>query len=756
MLLASGLQTSWAYSYGGPIGNGGDAWQTGAVGYGLAGALNAPKNLGEEFRRNTPVVYWACDANFHAGGFFGSDGLGAVSNAFVVLNSLTNVDNYSQQLSEFPLESRHVNYTAMTLGLLDLKSFVLGAMMEQLGLADPVRYTWTLHAIAHVGPVACPVGMEHLVVQRNFDFVSSPLNQLQYSPYVNDTLYSYNIVDLCPAIAGIAEPFSVDPLADVYSPMASFESGSISWGGYFTGLTRDDVAGLRSLFTTNNVNMEQVVPGALLLTTNLGAGAFITSSNLNTLLVTAQTTDPALIPGLFPGVTVTSSSNYPVIISTPIIVAYFTNYIGSPYGSLPVFVVATNGYTYTPALAYVDTFGNVITNANLTNTPNIVLAGPNIALSYYTNTPATVVTVTVGPGKYGQPYPPVNVTNTTVQYITQTNAASGEYLVVPAGQCGWKIISVLLTNVVASTNLMATATNTVTTGTNTTTTSSVQSIVTYFTNHTFWVEPINCVQSTPAPGLYEGIERMQYVYAPYDSTLGQYWQPVTNNYTMTLVTNSQTLVQNFQRIVVTPDFIFSAFDDTAGFAVFWFSRNLNFDTTQVLPGLAGPGTINPSTTISFNKVGPVYFNEYGDTMDGTPYFTENPGSDLTDLFYGEYFIWASFDGTTNAPVVYPDGTSAANLENQVLIQISPSTIPNGNDDMTYSPVTISATGGAFTQPYTWSASGLPSGLTLVSNPDSTATLSGTPEQTGTFDFILTLTDYVGRSVQWGYTITITP
>ena len=558
MLLASGLQTSWAYSYGGPIGNGGDAWQTGAVGYGLAGDLNAPKNLGEEFRRNTPVVYWACDANFHAGGFFGSDGLGAVSNAFVVLNSLTNVDNYSQQLSEFPLESRHVNYTAMTLGLLDLKSFVLGAMMEQLGLADPVRYTWTLHAIAHVGPVACPVGMEHLVVQRNFDFVSSPLNQLQYSPYVNDTLYSYNIVDLCPAIAGIAEPFSVDPLADVYSPMASFESGSISWGGYFTGLTRDDVAGLRSLFTTNNVNMEQVVPGALLLTTNLGAGAFITSSNLNTLLVTAQTTDPALIPGLFPGVTVTSSSNYPVIISTPIIVAYFTNYIGSPYGSLPVFVVATNGYTYTPALAYVDTFGNVITNANLTNTPNIVLAGPNIALSYYTNTPATVVTVTVGPGKYGQPYPPVNVTNTTVQYITQTNAASGEYLVVPAGQCGWKIISVLLTNVVASTNLMATATNTVTTGTNTTTTSSVQSIVTYFTNHTFWVEPINCVQSTPAPGLYEGIERMQYVYAPYDSTLGQYWQPVTNNYTMTLVTNSQTLVQNFQRIVVTPDFIFSA------------------------------------------------------------------------------------------------------------------------------------------------------------------------------------------------------
>ena len=33
----------------------------------------------------------------------------------------------------------------------------------------------------------------YLVVQRNFDFISSPLNQLQYSPYINDTLYSYYI-----------------------------------------------------------------------------------------------------------------------------------------------------------------------------------------------------------------------------------------------------------------------------------------------------------------------------------------------------------------------------------------------------------------------------------------------------------------------------------------------------------------------------------------------------------------------------------
>src|SRR5208282_5570769 len=150
--------------------------------------------------------------------------------------------------------------------------------------------------------------------------------------------------------------------------------------------------------------------------------------------------------------------------------------------------------------------------------------------------------------------------------------------------------------------------------------------------------------------------------------------------------------------------------------------------------------ITTPTTISFNKVGPVYYNSYGDVLDGSPYFNENPGSDISDLFYGFYFIWASFDGTTNAPVVYPDGTSIANLENQILIRLSPTTLPGGSSGVPYGPVTISATGGAFTQPYTWSASGLPSGLTIGSNPDSTATLSGTPTQSGTFDFTLTMTD----------------
>jgi hypothetical protein len=751
-LLASGLQSSWAFSLGGPFppnANSPDGWEQPVIGYQLGGDINTPKNIGEEYRRNTPVMYWTFDANF--AGYFGSNGVVALRGAYAALNALTNADNYSQSLSEFPTESRHQNYKAQTLGLLDLKSWTLSMMVEQLGLCDPVRYAWTLHARSPGNN--CPTTATYLVVQRNFDIFNSPLNQVQYSPYVNNTLYSYTITEFCapPNPLAVTVPFSVDPLADIYSPVASL--GAIYWGEYYTGLTRDDVAGLRYLFTTNNINWETPAPAASLLTTNLGLYTFITSSNLNLLLVASQTNPPGTIPTLFPGVTVTAATTNFVVVATPNVSSSFTINNGQPYPGVPVLTVVTNGYTYTPMFVYQDTFGGILTNANLTNTPNIVVGSPSVVLSYYTNTPATVVTVSLAP-LYGAPYPPPAVTNTTTQSIILTNAASGEYLTLPTttNQCGWNIISLIATNVVVNTNVITLATNT-------TTTNAVGfvgsvSVVTYFTNHTFLVQPINCLASaTNPPGLYEGIGQVQFVEADYDSLLGQFFRPVTNNYTMTMVTNSQTVVQHFRRVVTAPDFLFTAVD--SGTAPLLVTRNLNFNQANILAGLAGPGTIEPSTTITLNKSGPLYFNATADTLDGTPYFTELPGSDILDLFYSsDYFLWASYDGTTNDPVVYPNGTSIQNLENQALIRLYPAALPGGFSDVAYGPVTISAAGGAFTQPYTWSAAGLPSGLTLVFNADSTAALSGTPTQSGTFDFTLTLTDYVGRSVQWGKTITI--
>jgi len=59
-----------------------------------------PKNLGEEYRRNTPVVYYSFDANFLD--FFGSNGVAAIDSAVAIINSLTNVSQYSEDLAEFP------------------------------------------------------------------------------------------------------------------------------------------------------------------------------------------------------------------------------------------------------------------------------------------------------------------------------------------------------------------------------------------------------------------------------------------------------------------------------------------------------------------------------------------------------------------------------------------------------------------------------------------------------------------------------
>ncbi len=759
LLLALSLQTSWAFSLAGPVGNGGDNWQVADIGYGPPTSLIAPKNIGEEYRRNIPVMYYTYDANFFD--YFGTAGATSVDSAFAILNALTNVDQYSAQLTEFPLESRHNNYQAQALGLFDLKSFTLGAMMEQLGLGDPIEWTWTLHDRYLPAAATCPTGEEYFVVQRNFDYFSTPQNQLQYSPYVNNTLYSYQIFEKCTGGAplALAVPFSVDPLADLYSPVAAF---AIGWGDYYTGLTRDDMAGLRYLLSTNNINWEDVAAGSLLgvistnktnpqsfppvgATTVNAAGFYYFTGNTNggfgygdlaVLLSFAKTNDLPTLQAAYPGLVINSYSNSLVWSSNATYSSYYTNLIGSPYGSPPTFVVVTN-YTGYYQTYYYYQFGNLVTN------------------HYYTNSVATLQTLKVS-APIGSPYGTPVITNVTVKL---TNQISGDFFVLPSfqnGVCPLDIIDGTHYNVLATTNLLTGGSTLV--SNNTATVSNAVSLVTYFTNYSFAINPVTCTQTTPTPALYQGIGNIKFVRADYDSLLGQFWQPVTNYYTMVTVTNSKVGVQHLQRVVTQPDFTFSAEDLTAGPAAtpinFVFARNLNFDTANVLPRLAGPGTITTPTTISFNKAGPVFFNTPFSTMDGTTYFNQTPGGDITDFFYLPYFVWASYDGTTNAPVVFPNGTSLDNLANQVLIQVSPaSPLPDGAAGFDYGTQAIqfTATGGAFTAPYTWTATGLPDGLVL--DPNS-GMLSGFPTVYGTFDFILTLTDTVGRSVQWNYTITI--
>jgi hypothetical protein len=274
-----------------------------------------------------------------------------------------------------------------------------------------------------------------------------------------------------------------------------------------------------------------------------------------------------------------------------------------------------------------------------------------------------------------------------------------------------------------------------------------QTLITYSTTYVYVAEPALCAGSsgsgttTNTPGLYQGIGKIQFVQTSYDSLIGQFYQPITNTYAMHLIINSKLVNQTYQRVVTVPDFLMSAADLSSGGGSYpigygLYSRNVNLNQGDALPGLAGPGTIDPATTITFSKTGDIYGNVYqGDESTG--------GLSL--------LTWASFDGSTNDPVVYPNGTSIANLANQVLVQITPATLPNGTNNVSYTASFV-ATGGSFIPPFTWTipSGGLPPGLTL----SSTGVITGTPTQPGTFDFTLQLTDINARSVQWTYSLTI--
>lgn len=734
-LLTFGSQAAWGFSLLGPVANGGDAWQVNLIGYNpltmggappffVDGLLTGPKNLGEGYRRDIPVLYYACDANFLD--YFGSNGVVAVQQAFAIMNNLTNVDSYSSGLTEFPLNSQSVNYQATALGLLDLKSTVLSELMEQVGLADAVRYTWALHDRyippgATCTPPGPGAGVEYLVVQRNFDITATPLDQLQYSAYVNTELYSYFIDDNC-GETGASPPdadaleLPVDPLNN-NPPVASGNGEDALPDGYFyTGLTRDDLAGLRYLISTNNIVTEATATGSLLEDTNLAAPQLLTTSNLFTFAqATSPTTNnPATLQALYPGLVIGSVSNYFALVVTTNFFIYLTNYPGSPLGTVSAVVgksYATNAQEF-----FHYTFGNVVTN------------------TVYPNTSATLQTITVAPAN-GSPLGSPNVTTITTKKIVLTGVPSGDFYLFPSNTCGYDFLQTLQTNVMVVTNVILSVTNG--------TLFYAQNLITYFTNHVFVVAP--CTLVTNAPGLYQGIGRMQFVQVSYDSLLGQFLEPITNSYTMVMVTNSQLVTQTFQRIVTTPDFIYSAEDLASGPAavplVATYNRPTpNFNQSEILLGLAGPGIIDVgiSNVIAFNKVGPVYLNVA-------------PAS-LTLASGSRSFLWGSFDGTTNPPVVYPNGTSIANLESEVLIQVSPSALPNGADAVPYT-VALTVTGGQ--SPYTWSlaseSAALPAGLTL----SATGVISGTPSQTGTFDdIVVQLTDNSGRMVDTVYSITI--
>jgi hypothetical protein len=622
--------------------------------------------------------------------------------------------------------------------------------------------------------------MEYLVAQRNFDPIPSTLNQVQYSPYVNNVLYTYFIEDDCGTIPGIpwtaiTVPHAQDPMAQFYTAVAAnnYEGrmyaqaidpattnflnyrGGLLIGGFYTGLTRDDVGGLIYLMRTNNVNFEAPAVGSVLTgsttigVTNLGPSSLLFTSNYTAFALTAQFTDPATLSNLFPGLVIVNSSYTFSNVITPNIVSYTTNLIGAPAGSL-VIIITTNGTSSTLTTNYTYTFANLVVS---NRTPNTI---------------ASLVRYTILP-QIGAPAGSPLVTNTTKKTIILTNVPSGEYFINTNYLCGPpRFLSTLATTVTVTTNLLYAASNSVGEFIS-------ASLVIYSTSHVYVVQQPICSTTstggalTNSPGYFQGIGRVQFVRVPngqMNSSTHILNPPITTNYTMILFNpaNSQWETRTFQRVVTQPDIIFSAADLANGPAASPFvgtvSRPVpNYEDASPSSGLAGPGVIDGQTIFTFNKVGPVFWNgPFPDTNGFTDLVNETTQTPALQ--------WASFDGTTNAPILYANGASIQDLEDRMVISISPTSLPDGTNGVAYPTTTFSATGGH--PPYTWSTpllqgttqTQLPAGLNLSPG----GVLSGTPtsdNEPGIYDFIITVTDSSGpppnspgRTVPLNYTITI--
>ena len=523
--LVFSLQSSWAFSLLGPSAaytttalpaTFGDLWQAAVIGFnpfpayngappylGADGLATGPKNIGEEYRWSTPVIYYSFDQNF--ADFFGADGEQAVDQAMAVLNSaftnnpqtgqyLTNgVDGFSPGLLEYPLQSQSQNYRATALGLLDLKSQTLAVMMEQLGLADAIRYTWVLHNRYNVPNARpCPLDMVYLVTMRNLDIVASPLNQLQYSDYVNGGLYTYYIpIDLCDVTPAPPDTDAVEWPADPLNnnaPVASggvVAEGSLNLGFFYTGLTRDDMAGLRYLYSSTNINVQTPPPNSTLVS---GGGLNTTNFNVETNLTTLSLT-PSVV-----------QSNLPNLV------------------------------TYT---------------SNSTSTVRYLVQTISITPSFIYGNPPSIKT---------------NISSST----KVTNVVSGDYFLVPTNTCGLDVVSVVSNNVASITNLLVTTTNKSGFTTNITSTSTVIVSTNHTLTVAPCVVTVSTGTNANA-AKYKGIQRIQFVRVSpqdIDPLTGNLFQPITNTNTMMVVppNSSQATPQTFQRVLAQPDILFSAAD----------------------------------------------------------------------------------------------------------------------------------------------------------------------------------------------------
>jgi hypothetical protein len=231
-------------------------WQDATIGYDPA-PFPGVGNIGEEFRWNVPTLYYACDSTFV--NYFGSRGIEEVEKVMAILNAVPRASDIN--LDSIPSDTRRPNARAQALGMLDLKSYVLGLMVDLMGLAPSPRYVFTLRERVDLPSSCCDYWY---VIRRNFD----PYTR-NVSSYINGQLWTYRDIFCSCTPVQVAWTINehVDPLAygEPVSAMLRSNPAYVSRfavGQFYTGLTRDDVGGLKYVYRKLNQNFEPAVLGA--------------------------------------------------------------------------------------------------------------------------------------------------------------------------------------------------------------------------------------------------------------------------------------------------------------------------------------------------------------------------------------------------------------------------------------------------------------------------------------------------------------
>ncbi len=476
VLLLGGAQGLFGFALLGPPN---EAYQVPTIGYDITTVVfslgdiftvdvGAPKNIGQGYRYNTPTNYYAFDASFVS--YFGSNGMAAVDQAFAMYNSLSNVSSYSATLSEWPYDTTRPNANAELLGLLDLKSTTMHLIIEQLGLAPPDRYTWSLHNRFLPNGAACP-DYNYIVVQHNYD----PVTQV-YDSHVNNQLLGYSIVELCGLTFNPRAPFEADALEYTTDPnlaLTAVAAGGLFPGTFYTGFTRDDIGGLRYLYSATNVFTEAAETNSFQLVTN-SQTSLLTTSKLAIFEAASLVDDAATLTNLYPGLFITSETNFFTNVVTTNVTLFLTNVIGANAGTITLAAAIT--LTTNAQQEFARTFGNVI-----------ILHTGGLA-TQVTELTSVTAQKTIGgiAGSFTLSTNIIGVTNVTP-------FTNGDFYILQAGQCDEdEILGVQL----ATFTQISNAVPVVTGGFGNVPQQFIAEVVNSFTNFTYLVRTVDCSTNT--------------------------------------------------------------------------------------------------------------------------------------------------------------------------------------------------------------------------------------------------------------------